>query len=42
MKTISEYEALKKYNDFLDEVYGEVQIGAYTYYTSEALKTAMK
>jgi hypothetical protein len=35
---MSEYEIELAFDEFLDEVYGEVQIGAYTYATSSALK----
>jgi len=34
----SERDILSRYDDFLDEVYGEVQIGPYKYATSHALK----
>lgn len=35
MKT---YELYEQYDEMLDEVYGEVQIGGYSYYTSNVLK----
>lgn len=35
---MSEYELELAFDEFLDEVYGEVRIGAYTYATSSALK----
>ncbi len=35
---MSEWELEEAYNEWLDEVYGEVRIGAYDYATSVALK----
>ncbi len=35
---MSEYEALEAYDDFLDEVYGDVRIGGLEYSHSNALK----
>jgi hypothetical protein len=35
---MSEYEIELAFDEFLDEVYGDVQIGAYSYATSSALK----
>lgn len=35
---MSEWETEEAYNEWLDEVYGEVRIGNYTYLTSVALK----
>lgn len=38
-KSISEENLLKRFNEFLDEVYGDVKISAYTYNTSQALES---
>lgn len=35
---MSEYELEQAFDEMLDDVYGEVQIGAYSYATSSALK----
>lgn len=35
---MSEFELEERFDEFLDEVFGEVQIGAYTYLTSVALR----
>lgn len=34
---MSEYNAKKQYNDFLDEVYGMVKVGPYEYPTSQVM-----
>jgi len=39
MKYVNENKAIKMYDSFLDEVYGDVEIAGLTYATSEALKT---
>jgi len=38
MKYVNENKATKMYDDFLDEVYGDVEIAGLTYATSEVLK----
>ena len=38
MKVIKEYEAKEMYDDFLDEIYGQVNIAGYEYSTAYALK----
>lgn len=35
---MSEYQALKMYNDFLDECYPNCKIGPYEYSTSRAME----
>jgi len=35
---MSEYEALKQYDEMLDELYGEIKICGYEYSASNALK----
>lgn len=35
---MSEYELEQAFDEMLDDVYGDVQIGAFTYATSSALK----
>jgi len=37
MRYISKYEALKMYDDFLDDVYGEVSVAGFKYFTSNIL-----
>jgi hypothetical protein len=36
--SLSERELEDRYNDFLDEVFGDSMIGGYAYHTSRALK----
>lgn len=38
MKTMNEKEALQAYNEFLDEVYGNIKICGLDYQASHALK----
>lgn len=38
MPTLTEYDALEQYDEFLDEVYGTVTIAGMEYQTSRALK----
>ena len=38
MKTITENEAEERYNDFLDQAYGEVNVAGNIYNTSNVLK----